>query len=769
MAVMAGGCSSQPEQNASTELQTLEILDIEEVSEIPAEFESEEITASEEETAPPELVLGAGQEETETVTEESTDHIAESETEDAAGTAAQSETMAAASGKTGKETEEELPGETAWTDKKTGGKESENEAETKAASSGVQKAEETEKASSGAQKTTETGKQEQTEPVDQTEKSEQTEETELSEEKAGTESRDSAENTSRNEKETAAQELSQTEAGENIGETEVKAETAYPDETENVSEAESETAYPDETENVSEAETEMAYPDETENASEAETETVYSDETENIPEAETERSAIGLHVAADRVNVREEPSTEAEKITTLNVGEEVLCLSEEEDWSRIRFESAEGIRDGYVKTEFLAEIDQLYAATEKVNVRKEASTESDKVGALEAGDETVVLEVTDGWAKVRFYTETGVIDAYVKAEFLARAEQDTSEDPLAQEAEQLAALRKSQAENPEDIEDPEDIKDTEDVESTDNIEGAEADGKESELGAPAVSENETETEVSSEAKQETEVISEAEQEPGVSLETESEPETTSEIKPEPEDESEMKASPETESEPESTLETESEPESAERTAEASESETEISSETETEVSSETEAEESPASETEASSVSESESSAESASDQESAALELTEGAEAQYQLAKLLFPEAGKVGILYSEKNTAAASWLKVYEELADTYEMELTAMSIEEEADIDFAASELVGSVDCIFCMEDSVIDELLQTVRAYADEVEIPVIGISGEQVEKGSLVAFDGSNLHWNTAEGEKLGKSAAGLTSSQLIEH
>lgn len=673
--IMTGGCTSQPEKTETAELQTLEILDIEEVSEIPAELESEDAADATEEETPAELILGAGQEETDTLTEESTDRFTESETEDAVEPG--SEAMAAAQGKAGRETEAELLGETAVTDKKTDEKEPEIETEMKTAFPGVQE-------------TTETERQEQTELINQTGKLGQTEETDLSEEKKGTENRNSTEDTSENEKLTDTQESSsQTEAAENCGETEGKAGVAYSDETEKVSESETESAYPDETEKVSEAEIEPTYLDETENIAETEA------------EAETEQSVIGLHVAADRVNVREEPSTEAEKITTLDVGEEVLCLSEEEDWSKIRFESDEGIRDGYVKTEFLADKDQLYVAKEKVNVRKETSTESDKVGALEAGDETVVLEVADGWAKVRFYTETGVIDAYVKAEFLEQAEQNASEDLLAQEAGQLAAQLTGQAES------------------------AEADGQENELGATAVTESEAETENASEAetfeesKSRTEGFSETE------IETE--------------------GSSESELGMEASSEAESEAESEERTV--AESETEALALPESEL----------------------ESSQELASEQGAVALELTEGAEAQFQLAKLLFPEATKAGILYSEKNTIAAAQLEAYETLAGTYGMELTAVSIEEEADIDFAASELVGSVDCIFCIDDSVINGLLQTVCAYANEVEIPVIGISGEQVEKGSLIAYAGGKLYWNTEKAGKLGKNSDELNGNQLVEY
>ena len=84
---------------------------------------------------------------------------------------------------------------------------------------------------------------------------------------------------------------------------------------------------------------------------------------------------------------------------------------------------------------------------------------------------------------------------------------------------------------------------------------------------------------------------------------------------------------------------------------------------------------------------------------------------------------------------------------------------------DIDFAASELVGEVDGVFCMDDATLNDLMQTICAYADEVEIPVFGVKKEQVESGCLAAYDGA-LYWNATEAGKLGKSADTLSGNVM---
>ena len=137
---------------------------------------------------------------------------------------------------------------------------------------------------------------------------------------------------------------------------------------------------------------------------------------------------------------------------------------------------------------------------------------------------------------------------------------------------------------------------------------------------------------------------------------------------------------------------------------------------------------------------------------------LKEGIEGQLDLAKLLFPEAQAVGIIYSKGNKGAKKQFASYEKLAKSRGLTVVASEIESEIDIDIAASELVGMVT-----------PLVQTVRAYADEGGIPVIGLDEGHVKQGCVAAYEGGKVLWNTEEAGKLGLDSASYHFTEIKEY
>ncbi len=137
---------------------------------------------------------------------------------------------------------------------------------------------------------------------------------------------------------------------------------------------------------------------------------------------------------------------------------------------------------------------------------------------------------------------------------------------------------------------------------------------------------------------------------------------------------------------------------------------------------------------------------------------LSYGLKGQLELLQLLFPGKTSVGIIYSSKDKGAAVQLAEYEALADTYGLNIQTAEILDEKDIDLTASVLVGSVDCILCLNDQVVNELTQTICAYAEEVQIPVIGISQAQMDMGCVASYDGTTVFWNDTEAAKFGLSS-----------
>ena len=491
-----------------------------------------------------------------------------------------------------------------------------------------------------------------------------------SESETEAQTRKQTEKQSENKPETEAQTRKQTEKqSENKPETEAQTRKQTEKQSENKPETEGQTRKQTEKQSENKPETEAQTRKQTEKQSENKPETEKQTEAAVSTEKETEETPDQLfRVVNDVIIVRQEQSVESGRLAALYPGDEVLWLSEDGEWSNVLFKAEEDLERGYVKTEFLTDSDKRYVAKEKVNVRKERDKDSEKLGAYLEGEPVLVEEqLSDGWAKVRYLAQekAEVVEGYVRSEYLQKSERSET-DPLVVQAALLAG---------------ETIPETE-----------------------AASETEPETTVVTEAETESETT--------VVTETETEPETKSETVPETE------AISETESKTETTAITESETE----TTAITESETEPNSVTETAI--ETETEVTALTETETISVSETEVLTEAVTEATESSMTTQDSMEAQFRALKEAAPEASCIGILYAKSNAAAPAKLTEYETLAKSLGYEIQTVSVEEEQDIDFAASSLVGEVDAIFCISDPMIDKLLDTVYAYAQEVEIPVI---------------------------------------------
>ena len=375
---------------------------------------------------------------------------------------------------------------------------------------------------------------------------------------------------------------------------------------------------------------------------EAETETESQESEAMISEEETNKNP--LRTVNDVIIVRKEASVDSGRIAVLYPGEAVLQVSENGKWSEIRFAAADGLEDGYVKTEYLADAKKRYLAKEKVNVRKEPDPDSEKLGAYLEKDPVLVEEqLSNGWSKVRYLEQekAEVVDGYVRSEYLEKAE-DSGNDLLTAEAAAIAGETEAQTTNETEAET---------MPETESEAETETDGEEPETMAVT----ESETEAATEAV--TEIVTESASEEETQTEIMSESETT----------------------------------------------TEAESETETEA------------------ITEARTDAETRS-----TVQVTP--QAQFDALKEVAPEAVCVGILYAKDNKTPKTELAEYETLASSLGYELQTVCVEETQDIDFAASDLVGEADAILCIPDSMIEELLDTVYAYAQEAEIPVIDVNG-----------------------------------------
>lgn len=446
-------------------------------------------------------------------------------------------------------------------------------------------------------------------------------------------------------------------------------------ETEQVTEAEHETEQSVKHENKVETESakQVVNQTATERATESETEA----ETEQVTETETE--AVTEQVTEMETEAVTEQATETETET------EQITEKETETETEQSIESE-------------TETDQqIYmTVTDRVNVRREANTESDTLDLLIPGNLFEVTEETGEWSRICYRSESGEIDGYLKTEFLISAEAvyAAKENVNVRKEASVDAEKQGQL-----------LADDQAVVT--NI-GLEDD---------AVSDPEQ----SDEAKQ-PEWLAVCFSKDGKLVEGYVKAEFMEQVDL---DELLNETVPEVQSE---TAVQQSETASEESEQNSSDAETEAESERETET--ETEVQE----------------------------IMLSYGLKGQLELLQLLFPGKTNVGIIYSSKDKGAAVQLAEYQALADTYGLNIQTAEILDEKDIDLTASVLVGSVDCILCLNDQVVNELTQTICAYAGEVQIPVIGISQAQADMGCVASYDGTTVFWNNTEAAKFGLSS-----------
>ena len=126
-------------------------------------------------------------------------------------------------------------------------------------------------------------------------------------------------------------------------------------------------------------------------------------------------------IAATTVNVRSSDSEQADKLGKVTGGTRVQVSEQRANgWTKIVFQG----KDGYIKSEYLqvenagtgtdSDGGNSVKATTNVNLRKEASETSDKIGVVVGGDSLEVLSEANGWTQVRYKGMVG----FVKSEYV---------------------------------------------------------------------------------------------------------------------------------------------------------------------------------------------------------------------------------------------------------------------------------------------------------------------------------------------------------------
>lgn len=111
----------------------------------------------------------------------------------------------------------------------------------------------------------------------------------------------------------------------------------------------------------------------------------------------------------------------------------------------------------------------------------------------------------------------------------------------------------------------------------------------------------------------------------------------------------------------------------------------------------------------------------------------------QIEMIRELMPDAKTIGILYTTSEANSISTIETYKELAGDYGFEIVDTGISTIADVELAAQDLAGKVDCISNLTDNTVVSALQTVLAAANDAGIPVFGSEIEQVRNGCMAAM------------------------------
>ena len=143
--------------------------------------------------------------------------------------------------------------------------------------------------------------------------------------------------------------------------------------------------------------------------------------------------------------------------------------------------------------------------------------------------------------------------------------------------------------------------------------------------------------------------------------------------------------------------------------------------------------------------------------------------EEQLQMIRAMMPEAKKIGILYTTSEANSVSTIKEYKEKAGDYGFEIVDTGINTIADVDLAASDLVGKVDCICNLTDNTVVQALQTVIEKANAKNIPVFGSEIEQVKAGCVAAMGIDYFELGKKTGAMAAKILKGEATAEETEY
>lgn len=143
--------------------------------------------------------------------------------------------------------------------------------------------------------------------------------------------------------------------------------------------------------------------------------------------------------------------------------------------------------------------------------------------------------------------------------------------------------------------------------------------------------------------------------------------------------------------------------------------------------------------------------------------------EAQLKMIREILPEAETIGILYTTSEANSEYSIGQYEELAGEYGFTIEKSGITNTSEIQLAAADLLGKVDCLTNLTDNTVVSALPTIIGMADEKNIPVFGSEIEQVKIGCLAAEGIEYIQLGVDTGKMAAKVLKGETKASEMEY
>lgn len=137
-----------------------------------------------------------------------------------------------------------------------------------------------------------------------------------------------------------------------------------------------------------------------------------------------------------------------------------------------------------------------------------------------------------------------------------------------------------------------------------------------------------------------------------------------------------------------------------------------------------------------------------------------------FKLSDQLTPGCKTYGLLYTTGEINAVTTINQAKEYMDANGIKYVEKVVSNSSEVQQAAQSLVGSVDAIFCPNDSVIQSAMPQISQIAREAKIPVYGSSAVMVASGAFATISISDTEIGAISADMADKILKGTAVSEV---